>query len=901
MRTAKPPRGSRLSLRPFYTTLFLISLLTAYSFLLHTQARDARQHSSNTDAHVLRRSSKEPEPECSQVHHAADQCAFIKEYCKDDDAGLLPYLSLYYCHMAQVKGLAFIILVGWLGLLFTTIGIAASDFFSVNLSTIATILGLSESLAGVTFLAFGNGSPDVFSTFAAMSSNSASMAVGELIGAASFITGVVAGSMALVREFRVDKKTYARDICFFIVAVAFTMVFLADGHLRFWECCAMIAYYIVYVITVVLHHWYTTSRRRRLKREGEARSHVYGTVGYSGDELAGEPYRDDPDDVDQPASAQSNAVPDISVLEQGPRIEVEGQPPIIDRDIEESDSLDEDHERMVAAEVASSMRVLRTNKKRSNTLNPIRPSLVGALEFRSALAQLQRESNLKLSNMHGRSYSEAHLHNQRRARAGSDAGGAPAARSSHTVDVLGSNIEGRHRALSSGAEPTSLAPDLLSADAVDANAQQQNPNERSPGVSGTWQTQDGNLAPPPVGPSGSAVLSPGSDDLSNISPRLNLQIPSTRRSSQSGGSSPNTPFPQYTDSPMVFTPAQNEQSDFFLPAPAQSLPQRDRPFADLHAPVEPSKPMRWWPYSVLPPLHILFATLFPTLQGWKEKTIWDKFVSLISVPSILLLVLTLPVVESETNEDDDDASVAATYLDNRSRRNTGHLAPPVSVQPGAIEPESEWERYRRRTISRNSSYHSLNSAAQSSPLLALNNEETLVQPQGQADRENYQPTSYLAVPKPASDVPSISNANDEMVSWNRWLICVQLFTGPLFSVFILWANMREDMASPGKTLLKMMLWTLLASLILLGGLLVLTTEYRRPKYHYILCFMGFIISIAWISTVAGEVVGVLKTLGVILGISEALLGLTIFAAGNSVGDLVADITVARLGYPVMAL
>jgi sodium/potassium/calcium exchanger 6 len=48
-------------------------------------------------------------------------------------------------------------------------------------------------------------------------------------------------------------------------------------------------------------------------------------------------------------------------------------------------------------------------------------------------------------------------------------------------------------------------------------------------------------------------------------------------------------------------------------------------------------------------------------------------------------------------------------------------------------------------------------------------------------------------------------------------------------------------------------------------------------------------------------VGVLKTVGVILNISEALLGLTIFAAGNSVGDLVADITVARLGYPVMAL
>jgi len=46
---------------------------------------------------------------------------------------------------------------------------------------------------------------------------------------------------------------------------------------------------------------------------------------------------------------------------------------------------------------------------------------------------------------------------------------------------------------------------------------------------------------------------------------------------------------------------------------------------------------------------------------------------------------------------------------------------------------------------------------------------------------------------------------------------------------------------------------------------------------------------------------VLKALGVILNISDAILGLTIFAVGNSLGDLVADITIAKLGYPVMAL
>lgn len=99
----------------------------------------------------------------------------------------------------------------------------------------------------------------------------------------------------------------------------------------------------------------------------------------------------------------------------------------------------------------------------------------------------------------------------------------------------------------------------------------------------------------------------------------------------------------------------------------------------------------------------------------------------------------------------------------------------------------------------------------------------------------------------------------------------------------------------------MVLYTLVGSLVALAALLLFTVEHCKPRYHFFLCFLGFVISIAWISTIAGEVVGVLKTFGVVLDISEALLGLTIFAAGNSVGDLVADITVAKLGYPVMAL
>ncbi|UKZ77436.1 hypothetical protein TrVFT333_005157 [Trichoderma virens FT-333] len=731
MRTTNARRG-RLSFRPFYTTVLLLSLLAAYSFLAHTQHHHGDAHG---DAHgelgLFKRSDEEPE--CRQVHTAKDQCAFVREYCIDEDAGLLPYLELYYCRLGKAQPVAFVLLVTWLGLLFTTIGIAASDFFSVNLSTIATILGLSESLAGVTFLAFGNGSPDVFSTFAAMGSNSASMAVGELIGAASFITGVVAGSMALVREFRVDRRTYARDICFFIVAISFTMGFLADGELRFWECCAMIGYYVLYVVTVVGCHWYTTRRKRRLRREGEARSHFYGLTGHSGDELAGEPYRDEPDDAsEEPSRRAPSTIGEsvLSALERGPVIEVDGQSAETPGSFD-SEETDEDHERMVVAEVTRSMRVLRPQGGRRNTLTPIRPSLIGALEFRSALAHLQRESNLQLSPIPARSYSEHHIsRGRRRGSTSAVSDMLPPAAQGDVSPYDAAAADGRERARSHGTAPASAAVphDLLDVvrERSDSSLLSPAASQRTASPAPSYQI-GGKLAPPPV------------------------DLPGT-----------------VADSPMPISPnTQPEQAGFsMLPA---STTVRESPFAALGS---------------------AEAMLRPT------------------------------------------------------------------------------------------------------PLLALPNEDTLViSPR----------TQEPGMPKPLSEVRSISRGSEEKLGWNRWLVCLQLFMGPLFAVVILWANISEDWERPGAMLVRMILWTLLGSFILLGALLLLTSEEKRPEYHFLFCFLGFIISIAWISTVAGEVVGVLKTFGVVLGISEALLGLTIFAAGNSVGDLVADITVARLGYPVMAL
>lgn len=158
------------------------------------------------------------------------------------------------------------------------------------------------------------------------------------------------------------------------------------------------------------------------------------------------------------------------------------------------------------------------------------------------------------------------------------------------------------------------------------------------------------------------------------------------------------------------------------------------------------------------------------------------------------------------------------------------------------------------------------------------------------------PTASTALPSPAP--PS---AKIQPQYWNRWLTIIQLFLAPLLIVVVVYTQYVDDLDSISP-LVRPMLVSLLVSVVLLIPFLLTTTPTHRPKpYNTILSMAGFVVSIAWISTIAAQVVAVLKALAVIMNMSHAIMGLTIFAVGNSLGDLVADITVARLGYPIMAL
>lgn len=77
--------------------------------------------------------------------------------------------------------------------------------------------------------------------------------------------------------------------------------------------------------------------------------------------------------------------------------------------------------------------------------------------------------------------------------------------------------------------------------------------------------------------------------------------------------------------------------------------------------------------------------------------------------------------------------------------------------------------------------------------------------------------------------------------------------------------------------MRPMLYALVSGLVALGLLRLFSVPDKRPGWYKGLCAVGFVVAIGWISTIADEVVGCLRAFGAILGVSEAILGVTVFA------------------------
>ncbi|XP_029142474.1 mitochondrial sodium/calcium exchanger protein [Protobothrops mucrosquamatus] len=211
---------------------------------------------------------------CREVgkQNQSDRCSFIQHNpnCKMD-SGFLNYLNGIFCVFpAALQPLAITLYVLWLLYLFVILGVTAEKFFCPNLSAISTKLRLAHNVApflhGVTFLAFGNGAPDIFSAVVAFSDpRTAGLAIGAIFGAGIFVTTIVAGGIALIRPFTAASRPFLRDAIFYMFAVFLTFVALYFEQVTLAEALSFLGLYIFYVLSVVVSTWlHRRQRRERL-------------------------------------------------------------------------------------------------------------------------------------------------------------------------------------------------------------------------------------------------------------------------------------------------------------------------------------------------------------------------------------------------------------------------------------------------------------------------------------------------------------------------------------------------------------------------------------------------------------------------------------------------------------
>ncbi|KAJ2160358.1 hypothetical protein GGF46_002306 [Coemansia sp. RSA 552] len=782
-------------------------------------------------------------------------CSYVRAQCAGYGDGVVNYVELYYCSDPSRRGAVLTGLALWIALLFIWLGVAASEYFSPNISTLAKLLRFPESLAGVTILALGNGAPDLSSTFGAVRAGSAAMAIGQIVGSASFIVGVVVCTITLaVPAFKVSRLPYLRELCFFIATVGLIAVVVLQERLSQGLAVCMVLLYALYVATVVATTYYEELVLRTGHLEGAGELSVDQYTRTNVQSISAE------DSTNEHTHLLQSSIPvDPTAGIRGRRNTVG----CIGTSVAQTDGDMWDLEPLIVGDLPS--------RALGGLLQQHRKSLLAAAECNDILEDIHRPST------HASPVSRA---------ATGDSFALPLESSVGSEQGLPSNdpqaLPATHRESAEllppapwdnytmgsaaalqpaamGEAPVNTVADtggrVISPHHARLLADDRHTTQKANSTPGSIQQRSGILPPEhldtlAVDVHGQRRLEPHLS-LSQASSIANADAQTTKGTTRSStrGTAPAGLFLSHTS-------ASASAAILGSRSPALSLDSR----SIVHGQAQ----TRCVAYSMSckqlfgsegSRLYAIVYACIPTLRHWLpgSTTSLKAFVAFSAFP-VFLLTLTVPVVASLPGAEDDDdncqwadaASSAGETADHpeaaSARTDTGAqplLHPPpgsssLSVQSGAIHCGADWNAIR-------------------------------------AD------FSWA----------------EAAVSYMRSAISVSF----LFYVLHL-GGYLEPVPNGGA---RALVGCFVAVLSLLANYLSRACARWRPWARVVPCFLGFATGLVWVSVIADEIVSITQSLGLMLGLSEEILGLTIVGFGNSLGDLVTNLTLARMGFPMMAL
>jgi cation:H+ antiporter len=134
---------------------------------------------------------------------------------------------------------------------------------------LATSLGISPVVVGLTIVAFGTSSPELAVVIGASLQGSPDVAVGNVVGSNIYNILLVLGIAALIAPLIVQQQLVRFDVPLVIAASVLLWVIVLDGSLSFEEGAVLVALLVVYTVVTV-----RAGRRERPDIEEEYRAGV---------------------------------------------------------------------------------------------------------------------------------------------------------------------------------------------------------------------------------------------------------------------------------------------------------------------------------------------------------------------------------------------------------------------------------------------------------------------------------------------------------------------------------------------------------------------------------------------------------------------------------------------------
>ena len=145
-------------------------------------------------------------------------------------------------------------------ILFFVLGIVSivvgAEFLVSSGKTIATGIGISETIIGFTVIALGTSLPELVTTLTAIRKKENSLSVGNIIGANIIDTTLILPLCAVIngKALPVDKINLVFDFPVCIAACAVAVVpTIIQGKFKKWQGFALLAIYALYMLFLVLN------------------------------------------------------------------------------------------------------------------------------------------------------------------------------------------------------------------------------------------------------------------------------------------------------------------------------------------------------------------------------------------------------------------------------------------------------------------------------------------------------------------------------------------------------------------------------------------------------------------------------------------------------------------------